>query len=265
MTPYYSERNVTLYCGDNALVLPTLAAESIDLTVTSPPYDDLRMYNGYTFDFETVARELYRVTKPGGVVVWVVGDATVDGSETGTSFRQALYFKDCGFLLWDTMIWNKGVPTAPTESRYYAVWEFMFVLSKGKPKVLNFLEDRPNVTVGSNRQSIANIRKDKRDYTVSKQFITKDTGRRFNLWTINPYSEAIKHPAIFPEALANDHIRSWSNPGDTILDPFMGSNTTGKMARKNGCKFIGIEISEEYCRIAANRLRQEVLNFEAIA
>ena len=80
----------------------------IDLVITSPPYDDLRNYKGYSFDFESIAKELFRVVKEGGVVVWVVGDATVDGSETGTSFRQALFFKEVGFNLHDTMIYMKN-------------------------------------------------------------------------------------------------------------------------------------------------------------
>jgi site-specific DNA-methyltransferase (adenine-specific) len=157
------------------------------------------------------------------------------------------------------MIWNKGVPTTPTESRYYAVWEFMFVFSNGRPKTLNLLEDRPNVTVGSERQSITNIRKVKRDYTVSKNFVTKELGRRFNLWTINPYSESIDHPAIFPIRLATDHILSWSNPGELIIDPFMGSGTTLRAAKDLQRKSIGIEIEEKYAEIAAKRLAQEVL------
>lgn len=265
MKPYHQDETVTIYHGKAEDVLPTLAP--VDLTVTSPPYDNLRTYNGYTFDFETIARELYRVTKPGGVVVWVVSDETLDGSESGTSFRQALYFKDvCGFNLHDTMIWNKGTFTATGSLavRYAPVYEFMFLLSKGIPKTFNPIKDRRNQCAGEVFHG--RIRQPDGSTKLMTGVGIKaiaEFGQRHNIWDIAPEMSNSKrlHPGQYPEALASDHIRSWSNPGDTILDPMCGSGTTGKMARKNGCKFIGIEISEEYCEIATNRLAQNVLNF----
>ena len=110
---------------------------SVDLTVTAPPYDNLRTYNGFAWDFEGVAKELFRVTKHGGVVVWVVGDQTIKGNETGTLFRQALFFKDCGFNLHDTMIWKKTNPIPLTHNRFEQSFEYMFVFSKGSPKTFN--------------------------------------------------------------------------------------------------------------------------------
>lgn len=207
----------------------------IDLTVTSPPYDNLRDYKGYSFDFEPIANELFRVTKQGGVVVWVVNDATVNGSETGTSFKQALYFKEIGFNLHDTMIWNKGSFTAvgTLVSRYAPVFEFMFVLSKGKPVSFNPIKDRKNKVTGKIGGRIR-----QKDGTM-KQMSTdgKDRaeyGQRFAIWDVPPCGGNLTgHPAPFPEQLANDHIISWSNDGDLIYDPFMGSGTTAKMAILN--------------------------------
>lgn len=229
----------------------------IDLTVTSPPYDNLRDYNGYSFDFESVAKELYRVTKEGGVVVWVVGDATIKGSETGTSFKQALFFKECGFNLHDTMIWNKGKFSAvgALKTRYAPVFEYMFILTKGKIKNFNPIKDRENKTAG---QAISgNIRqKDgsmKPKATIGK--ITKKHGQRFNIWNNAPKQGKNDHPAPFPEQLANDHIISWSNENDIVYDPFMGSGTTAKMCKINNRNWIGSEMSEEYCEIIKQRLK----------
>ncbi len=258
MKPYYDNEGVTLYRGDNCETLTRLPAKFADLVVTSPPYDDLRTYGGHSWDFYGLAWLLKRALKPGGVIVWVVADATVDGSETGTSMEQALHFKRLGLNLWDTMIWDKGVPTTPTESRYYATWEYTFIFSNGKPTALNFIEDRKNVSAGSNRVALKNCRKEQREYG-GKSFITQETGRRFNLWTINPTCGANGHPAVFPERLARDHILSWSNPGDVVLDPFAGSGTTLKMAKETGRIGVGIEVNEDYCGIIKNRLRQGVL------
>lgn len=247
-------------CGDCVQLMSAMEDDCIDLTVTSPPYDNLRKYNGFEWDFEKVARELYRITKPGGVVVWVVGDATVKGSETGTSFRQALYFKECGFNLHDTMIWEKTA-MLPTQDRYYNIFEYMFVFSKGKPKTMNFIEDKPNVNGG---------RKQRKDLCINKGhneksdefFVRKEVGRRTNIWRIpiGKNKETQGHPAPFPEQLANDHIITWSNPGDVVFDPFVGSGTTAKMAILNGRNFIGFDISEEYCNIATNRIALMQLN-----
>ena len=226
----------------------------IDLTVTSPPYDDLRTYNGYSFDFESIAKELFRVTKEGGVVVWVVGDATIKGSESGTSFRQALYFKEIGFNLHDTMIYQKDNCPFPSSNRYYANFEYMFIFSKGNPKTFNPIIDRKNKSfgrkiTGTNRQKDGNTKPIKNKGNEIKEF-----GVRFNNWLISDGKRQKKHPAIFPEQLANDHIISWSNENDLVYDPFMGSGTTAKMAIINNRNWIGSEMSEEYCKIIEERL-----------
>jgi site-specific DNA-methyltransferase (adenine-specific) len=238
--------------------MKSLPSQSIDLTVTSPPYDNLRTYNGYSFDFEGIAKELYRVTKDGGVVVWVVGDATINGSETGTSFKQALYFKEIGFNLHDTMIWNKGTFTAvgALTSRYAPVFEYMFVLSKGQPKTFNPIKDRQNKTFG--RKNYGTIRQidgtTKPMSNIGKP--VAEYGQRHNVWELTPEKSNSNrlHPAMFPESLAHDHIVSWSNEGDTVLDCFLGSGTTGKVAKQLNRKFIGIEISPEYLEIASKRI-----------
>jgi len=239
----------------------------IDLTVTSPPYDNLRTYKGYSFNFEEVAKELYRITKPGGVVVWVVGDATIKGSETGTSFRQALYFKDIGFNLHDTMIYAKDGCPFPEVNRYSPSFEYMFILSKGKPSKANLIADKPNKWANKKKCASSTCREadgtlvKPSAYKAAPNRMVKEFGVRGNVWLINrgymkttKDKEAYKHPAIFPEQLANDHIISWSNPGDLVFDPFVGSGTTCKMAKLNGRNYIGIDISQEYCDIANKRI-----------
>mgnify|MGYP003624887090 FL=1 len=222
----------------------------IDLTVTSPPYDNLRDYNGYSFDFESIAKELYRVTKEGGVVVWIVGDATIKGSETGTSFKQALFFKEIGFNLHDTMIWNKQGFSAvgSLKVRYAPVFEYMFIFSKGKLKTFNPIKDRKNkhfnkLISKSKRQTDGTIKK-------GKSYVSKEYGQRFNVWDCFPQGNKTNHPAPFPKKLVNDHIISWSNKNDLVYDCFMGSGTTAKMAILNNRKYIGSEISKEYCKIS---------------
>ena len=228
----------------------------IDLTVTSPPYDGLRTYNGYSFDFESVAKELYRVTKQGGVVVWIVGDATIDGSESGTSFKQALYFKEIGFKLHDTMIWRKPDAKPLTHNRYEQSFEYMFVFSKGKPKKFNGIKDKPNKWAGTNEHGTWRDT----DGTMQRKSghnskVISDFGLRHNTWDIlTVKSNKFKHPAPFPEQLANDHILSWSNEEDLVYDPFMGSGTTAKMALLNDRYYLGSEISKEYCKIIEQRL-----------
>jgi len=239
-----------IYCENCLDTMAKMPDCFIDLTVTSPPYDNLRDYNGYSFDFESIAKELFRVTKDGGVVVWVVGDATIKGSETGTSFKQALYFKDIGFRLHDTMIFKRK--TAPlTHNRYEQEFEYMFILSKGKPKTVNHITEASKkagidaVSVGKNRQS------HKAKKTIVKPFKIKG-----NVWTYSVGGKKTNHPATFPEQLANDHILSWSNENDLVYDCFMGSGTTGKMALLNKRNYIGSEISKEYCDIAEKRINE---------
>lgn len=248
--------------GDCLEVMKTFENECIDLTVTSPPYDNLRTYNGYTFDFEGIAKELFRITKQGGVVVWIVGDATIKGSETGTSFRQALYFKEIGFNLHDTMIWKKQTftDTGSLQCRYGGVFEYMFIFSKGKPKTFNAIKDRLNKLPGKKKHGTV------RQFDGSLKPISSIGkkigiyGQRFNVWEINTeVSNSNRfHPAQFSEKLAEDHILSWSNEGDTVLDPMCGSGTTLKMAKKNNRNYIGIEISKEYCLLSEKRIHETI-------
>ena len=258
-----------IICGDNVATMQTFPDACIDLVVTSPPYDNLRTYGGHSWDFEGVAQQLWRVIKPGGVVGWVVADATIDGSETGTSFRQALRFKEIGFRLHDTMIYHRQGPY-PETVRYSQAWEFMFVLSKGQPATSNLIADKPNL-YGGTKATRPKLNRQK-DGTLpaynGKERLRKEIGVRQNVWYIPAGggisaedAVAFNHPAIFPEALARDHILSWSNEGDIVLDPFSGSGTTAKMARLMGRQYIGIEVNPEYCEIAKNRLRQKVLEF----
>jgi site-specific DNA-methyltransferase (adenine-specific) len=253
-----------IYNESNLDTMARMPDNFIDLTVTSPPYDGLRNYNGYSFPFEEIAKELYRVTKQGGIVVWVVGDATENGTESGTSFKQALFFKECGFNLHDTMIYHrKSMPL--THNRYEQWFEYMFILSKDKPKTFNPI-----------KVDVSEDYKLRRKYTHTNQRHRNKTGEhdgykvmpnydkkiKENVWYIKNGNLSTKdkiafqHPAIFPEQLANDHIISWSNENDLIYDPFMGSGTTAKMAILNKRNYIGSEISKEYCEIAEQRLKE---------
>lgn len=244
-------------CGDSALLMQELPDDCIDLTVTSPPYDNLRSYNGFTFDFETIAKQLFRITKEGGVVVWVVGDATINGSETGTSFRQALFFKECGFNLHDTMIWQKDSFNFPEQNRYAQNFEYMFILSKGTPKTFNPIEDKRNKFAGTKIHGTFR----NKDGTITarsetwKDSTCREYGKRMNVWQI-PAEKANKtdHPAVFPKRIAADHIVSWSNEKDVVFDPFLGSGTTALAARELNRHFIGFEISKEYFEDTKKRI-----------
>ena len=251
---YYKNKFGMILCGDCVEIMRKMDDACIDLTVTSPPYDNLRTYNGYCFDFENVAKELYRVTKDGGVVVWVVGDATIKGSETGTSFKQALFFKECGFNLHDTMIYAKANPMPCKSKRYTPAFEYMFVFSKGQPKTFNPIMEDCKFAGKKSARTVIYADGTRKHY--NKGFY-KDTKVKRNVFEYNVGTgkgRGIKHPAVFPEQLANDHILSWSNPNDIVFDPFMGSGTTAKMAMLNNRRFIGCEISEEYCNIIKDRL-----------
>lgn len=249
-----------IYCMDNVQGMMMMDCESVDLTVTSPPYDNMRTYNGYSFDFESVAKELYRVTKQGGAVVWVVNDATIDGSETGTSFRQALFFMEIGFNLHDTMIWCKdGGGAIGSNLCYTQNFEYMFVFSKGKPKTTNLIYDKPNMSFDSNKTTYTRKHSrvgDARGRSFDVTMPMHQFSRRNNWWYLVPQRQdgSDWHPAVFPEKLVRDHIITWSNEGDVVLDPFMGSGTTAKVARALGRKYIGFEISKEYCDLANKRL-----------
>ena len=241
--------------GDCVKIMRTFSTDSVDLTVTSPPYDNLRTYNGFIFDFENVAKELFRITKRGGVVVWNVADATIDGDETGSSFKQALFFKEIGFNLHDTMIWVKPNPVPTQHTRYQNAFEYMFVLSKGSPKCTNLLRE-PSKNAGQIKKKHRSTG-GRHDDNNEGFYVTKDTKIRNNYWSI-PIGDSgsRKHPAAYPEILAKDHILSWSNAGDLVFDPFTGSGTTGKMALIENRNFIGCEISEEYLLIAKSRISE---------
>ena len=251
-----------IICGDNVAVLSTLPAECIDLVVTSPPYDDLRTYGGHSWDFAGVARELTRVLKPGGVIVWVVADATVNGSETLTSMRQAIHFRDvCGLNVHDTMVYQvTGTGAKGSNLAYWQEWEYMLVLSKGRPAAVNRIKDKKNLwggtgTSGSRRTVNGESKNDGRR-------LIQEIGIRSNVWEYHPDQIATGHPAPFPESLAKDHIASWSNPGDVVLDPFSGSGTTCKCAKELNRHWLGIEINPAYVEICHKRLAQDVLNLE---
>lgn len=243
---------------DALRLLGSLATGSIDLIVTSPPYDNLRTYNGYTFPFEAIAHESYRVLKQGGVLVWVVGDATVNGSETLTSFRQALYFKDAvGFRMHDTMIWHKNAMPGVFGKRYRPCTEFMFVCSKGEPSTFNPAMRR-NKTAGHWTKK---GHSGKGGWQTSEAKQTKEESVLENIWYVPvgggvTSKDSISHPAMFPEKLAERHILSWSNEGDIVLDYFGGSGTTAKMARNNGRHYITGDISAEYVELMRKRLAQ---------
>lgn len=262
---FYARDGIELFCGDNCDVLGAMPRDCIDLVVTSPPYDDLRTYGGHSWDFYGVAWQLKRVLKPGGVIVWIVADATKDGSETGSSTEQARHFREIGLRQHDTMIYarNNVATFDPRNKRYKHAWEYAFVFAKGEPETVNLIKDKPTTKNGSSGVTVRNPDGSMR---AAKDVSFDEYQVRFNLWSYGvgfnqttKDSAAHGHPAMFPEALARDHILSWSNEGDIVLDPFCGSGTTLKMARELGRRGIGIEINEEYCGIAVARLQQRLL------
>lgn len=248
--------------------------DSIDLTVTSPPYDDIRNYNNkvktkdgekYSFNFDEIVNELFRITKKGGVVVWVVNDQVKNGGETGNSFRQALTFLDKGFLLYDTMIYMKNGAPFPEKRRYSQVFEYMFIFSKGKPKTVNIIKDKKNKWAGYTNFGKRVMRNKDGELKEMPKFEISEYGNRYNVWNYSTgknYSTkddiAFNHPAIFPEELAEDHILTWSNEGDIVLDPMVGSGTTTKMAKLNNRNYIGFDINKEYIDIANERISKVV-------
>jgi site-specific DNA-methyltransferase (adenine-specific) len=245
--------------GDCLEVMKNIPDKSIDMILTSPPYDNLRTYKGgLSWDFEGIAKELFRITKDGGVVVWVVGDGTdKNGSETLTSFKQAIYFKEIGFNVHDTMIYQKNSYPFPPTNRYYQVFEYMFVFSKGKPKTTNILRVP---TIGYRHKKSTQRNKDGSISNMKYKMGLADR-KGDNIWKFNVgYGKSsldkisFEHPATFPEKLAHDHIISWSNEGDTILDPFAGSGTVGKIAKQLNRNYILIEKEPEYIKIINERL-----------
>ena len=252
-----------IYCMDNVQGMKQLDNESVDLVVTSPPYDNLRNYNGFSFDLDGMITELLRIVKLGGVIVWIVSDATKDYSESGTSFRQALAFMDAGFCLFDTMIWCKdGGGAVGSNLCYTQNFEYMFVFSKGKPKTFNAIRDRKNKCFG---MEIHGTYRQKDGTTIprgqrwSDEMGIKEHGIRHNVWDFpSEKNNKTGHPAVFPLSLAESHIRTWSNKGDVVLDPFLGSGTTALAAIETRRRFVGIEISSEYMQIAKQRINESM-------
>lgn len=260
--------NIQLYNGDCLNVMDTLIKDgvNVDAIITSPPYDDMRTYNGtcnWSFDiFKHISEKLFCILKDGGVIVWVVADKTVDGSETGTSFKQALYFKDIGLNLHDTMIYKKKNTPFMRSNAYTNCFEFMFVFSKGKPKTFHPIKE-PTVRSGK-EMLVYNKKADGVNRKVLKELKTEKT--KTNIWEYavglggsTNDKIAFKHPAIFPEKLVRDHIISWTNKDDFVLDPFMGSGTTGVACKLLGRKFIGIELDENYFKVAEQRIHNTVI------
>lgn len=242
----------TLLVGDCVEVMRGLPGASVDLILTSPPYDKLRRYaNGSAFDFEGTAAECKRLLKPGGVLVWVVGDQTIDGSESGTSFRQALHFKAIGLRLRDTMIWRKQNPFSGGDKRSYyrGSFEFMFVMTKGRPSTLSLLRE-PCKTAGKS----VSFARQRGQVVPRRPFVVAPTKIRGNVWDYSISKGGRGHPASFPLQLAVDHVLSWTDPGDTVLDPFSGSGTTLEACVRTGRNGIGIDISPEYVALAGRRL-----------
>lgn len=233
----------------------------VDMTITSPPYDDMREYEGNNnIQFKKIAKSLYRITKKGGVVVWIIGDQTKNWNESGTSFMQCLYFKETGFNLFDTMIYLKKPRGACGNNQsYWQTFEYMFVLSKGRPNTINLIYDRENKDVRSGDNGT------KRLYNGTllnhKRGGYSKLGRRTNVWeyTVGKGHStkdniAFKHPAIYPEKLVDDHLTSWTNKEDIVYDPFIGSGTTAKVCKIKGRNYIGSEINKEYVKDAMERL-----------
>lgn len=252
--------------GNCVKVMDQLEDESVDAFITSPPYDELRDYNGYSFPFEDIARKMYQKLAKGGVIVWVVGDATKKGSETGSSFRQAIFFQELGLNIHDTMIYEKNgssFPARRTGNRYSQVFEYMFVFSKGKPKTANLICDKPNKWSGYTSFGTSTNRNAAGELVKAKnRKPTPNFSPRHNVWKFNTGKKyttnddfAFKHPAMFPESLAEDHVMTWTKEGDLIVDPFVGAGTTTKMAAINGRRWLGIDISEEYVDIAIERMK----------
>lgn len=251
--------NLNKIYNENCIdTMANMPSESVDMVLTSPPYDDLRNYNGFDLPLERIIKGLFRILKKGSVVVWVVGDKTEDGSETGTSFRQALAFKELGFNIHDTMIYYKNNPMPTTGKRYHQHFEYMFAFSKGAPKTFN------PMTEPTKYNGLANMKNRGKEGTLNYKKVERTKEKKMG--NVFFYSVgggistkdkiAYKHPAIFPEKLAYDQIRTWSNEGDIIYDPFMGSGTTAKVAHLLKRKWVGSEISAEYTEISNQRLKE---------
>jgi DNA modification methylase len=259
MVPFYSNNDIDIYNQDCLEYLKQQPADSIKFTLTSPPYDNIRDYKGYSFPFEEIAQELWRTTKSGGVIAWNVADATVKGSETGTSMRQALYFMSLGFRLHDTMIYAKKnpMPAGVSSKRYHQAWEYIFILSKDAPETFNpilvkakFGHLEANMKHRGKDGEIKYTKTKRNEFTKVRNILEYSIGGGHS----SRDKVAFKHPAIMPEQLAEDMISTWTNPGDAVFDPFTGAGTTAKMCRVLNRKFHGTELSKDYCNIIQERL-----------
>jgi DNA modification methylase len=250
----------SIICGDSCNVLKNIPEDIVDMVITSPPYDKLRNYNGYSFDFECIAPELLRVLKPGGVIIWVVGDATKNGSESGTSFKQALHFMSLGFNLHDTMIYIKSNYVPLTHNRYEQAFEYMFCFSKGRPKTFNPIKIPCKYAGhGTDKRTFYQTAEDIVPQKGHKQCAVSEDKIAPNIFSyhVGGKKEFKGHPAIFPEKLVEDQLLTWSLPSDIILDPFCGSGTTCAVAKRHNRNYIGIEISEEFCNLSESRVSSE--------
>jgi site-specific DNA-methyltransferase (adenine-specific) len=264
---YYSTKEVKIFNTNCLEYLKTVSDNSIKFVLTSPPYDDLRNYDGYSFDFESIAKELTRTLAEGGVIIWNVSDATVNGSETGTSMKQALFFMSCGLRLHDTMIYEKRnpMPASRSSKRYHQAWEYIFCFSKGTPETFN-----PFMVPAKYGHVTANMKHRGKDgnieYTKTKRNSHTKVRNIFTYSVGGGHStsdkEAHGHPALMPEKLAEDQILTWTNPGDTVFDPFSGAGTTGKMSIKNNRMYVGTEVSKEYCDLSIIRIECILKNIQ---
>jgi site-specific DNA-methyltransferase (adenine-specific) len=262
-----------IYCESNLDTMKRMPDNFVDLVVTSPPYDNLRTYKDDIDKswgehvWKPIIKELYRITKKGGVVVWVVNDATINGSESGTSFKQALYAIECGFNLHDTMIYKRISPF-PDSVRFHQSFEYMFIWSKGKPNTFNPLFEPKSKNSEYTNKSMKFRSKNGETKSLDEagiERLMKSNERKnklmSNIWNISAgymvgtTDDVWKHPATFPDKLAGQHIYSWSNEGDLVYDPFMGSGTTAKMAHIYKRNWIGSEMSQEYVDLANKRLQ----------
>lgn len=252
--------SIQILTGDCRTTLATLPEKSVQCCITSPPYDNLRTYGGgVSWNFEDTARELYRVMCDGGVICWNVGDSVIGGSETLSAFKQAIFFKDSvGFRVHDTMIYEKSNFGHPEKTRYHQLFEYIFILSKGKPRCFNPIKDKKNIYAGTGALGVATMREADGSLKPRKRNIITEFGMRGNVWKCNTASQeavcqALPHPAMMPRSLCRDLMLSWSREGDTILDPFFGSGTTGLVAQQHGRSCIGIELNAEYVKLAEKR------------